>query len=309
MNIVQKSLGVAEESVGFGQSCKSLVVAGKRIAGINPTVSGFHEGAATAVPAAGSFAGKAQADTWTSGTCGHRNGCRKGRFLLKAIRTDENVADLMPKHLAAARYKELCQNSMCDCVRGGRCGRILELRESRLTTLTCVPDYATVSLAHRGHVGCRGVHGSGARTGSCWQLLGHAAVGTGVVVTTATRECQGLTEVRRRQRERIVTDLECSARRRLIQATLREELRVALWRRGLPTRGKKENLIKRLMRWCGAQALTEEAAVRWRLGSRPGGLALADDAGANRVDRRGVQGEVGQQWTRAISDVRSRAPG
>ena len=56
-------------------------------------------------------------------------------------------------------------------------------------------------------------------------------------------------------------------------------------RRGLPTRGLKEDLIKRLLRGHGAQALTEEAAaallfVRRRLGSRPGGLALTDDAGA-----------------------------
>ena len=174
MNIVQKSLGVAEESVGFGQSCKSLVVAGKRIAGINPTVSGFHEGAATAVPAAGSFAGKAQADTWTSGTCGHRNGCRKGRFLLKAIRTDENVAELMPKHLAAARYEELCQNSGCDYVRGGLWShpRVTGVEANHFDLRA---DYvATVSLAHRGHVAGRGVRGSGARTGragSCWGIL------------------------------------------------------------------------------------------------------------------------------------------
>ena len=70
-----------------------------------------------------------------------------------------------------------------------------------------------------------------------------------------------------------------------MQATLRDKFRFALWRRGLPTRGLKEDLIKRLFRGHGAQSLTEEAAaallfVRRRLGSRLGGLALTDDAGA-----------------------------
>ena len=32
---------------------------------------------------------------------------RKGEFLLRSARTDENVADLMAKHLAAARIEEL----------------------------------------------------------------------------------------------------------------------------------------------------------------------------------------------------------
>ena len=32
---------------------------------------------------------------------------QKGEFLLKAVSTDENVADLMAKHLAAARAEEL----------------------------------------------------------------------------------------------------------------------------------------------------------------------------------------------------------
>ena len=82
-----------------------------------------------------------------------------------------------------------------------------------------------------------------------------------------------------------MTDSECSTRPRLTQATLRDEFRVVSWRRGLSTRGLKEDLIERLLPGCGAQALTEEAAaallfVNRRLGSRPGGLALTDDAGA-----------------------------
>ena len=76
----------------------------------------------------------------------------------------------------------------------------------------------------------------------------------------------------------------CSARRRLVQATLRDEIRVVSWRRGLSTRELKKDLIKRLLHEDGAQALTEEAAaalplVRRRLGSKPGGFALSDDAG------------------------------
>ena len=72
-----------------------------------------------------------------------------------------------------------------------------------------------------------------------------------------------------------------------MQATLRDEIRVVSWRRGLSTRGLKEDLIERLLHENGAQALTEEAAaallfVRRRLGSRPDGFALTDDAGAIR---------------------------
>ena len=74
-----------------------------------------------------------------------------------------------------------------------------------------------------------------------------------------------------------------------MEAVLRDELRIALRRRGLPARELKEDLTEMLMCWHGVQALTEEAAValwfvRRRLGSRPGGLAVTDDAG-NRVDR------------------------
>ena len=77
---------------------------------------------------------------------------------------------------------------------------------------------------------------------------------------TATRECPGsLPKCEGVSENAIVTDFACSARRR-------DELRVALWRGH------------------GAWALTGETAaavfVRRRLGSRPGGLALTDDAGA-----------------------------
>ena len=67
----------------------------------------------------------------------------------------------------------------------------------------------------------------------------------------------------------------------------RDEIRVVSWRRGLSTRGLKKDLIKRLLHEDGAQALTEEAAaalllVRRRLGSKPEGFALTDDAWAIR---------------------------
>ena len=44
---------------------------------------------------------------------------QKGEFLLKAVPTNDNVADLMTKHLAAARVEELLSNLECDGVRGG----------------------------------------------------------------------------------------------------------------------------------------------------------------------------------------------
>ena len=88
-----------------------------------------------------------------------------------------------------------------------------------------------------------------------------------------------------------------------MQATLRDELRVALCRRGLPAREPKEDLIKKLMRGRRAQARTEEAAValllvRRRLGSRLGGLTLTGDAGAI-------------EWIVEVckADVRRQAPG
>ena len=88
-----------------------------------------------------------------------------------------------------------------------------------------------------------------------------------------------------------------------MQATLRDEPCVVSLRRGLSTRGLKEDLIKRLLHGHGAQALVGERATvllfdRRRLGSRPDSLALIDDAGGNRVDHRGVQGEVcPRRWT------------
>ena len=110
----------------------------------------------------------------------------------------------------------------------------------------------------------------------------------------------------------IVTGSECSSRRRL-QATLRDELRVVSWRRGLSTKGLKETLIERLLRGRGAQALTEEEAatllfVRRRFGSRPGGLALTDDAGAIgwSVEAR-KEKSVHINGCRLISHVRRRS--
>ena len=98
-----------------------------------------------------------------------------------------------------------------------------------------------------------------------------------------------------------------------MEAALRDELRIALRRRGLPTRGLKEDLIKRLLRGPGAQALTEEAAgallfVRRRLGSRAGGLALTDDAGAiGWIVEACKEKSVHNGGRRAISDLRRDA--
>ena len=81
-------------------------------------------------------------------------------------------------------------------------------------------------------------------------------------------------EVRRRQRE-------CHRQAKADASNLRDELRVALWRRGLPTE-LNEDLVERLLRGHDAQELTEEAAalliLRRRLGLTV--LALTDDAGA-----------------------------
>ena len=57
-----------------------------------------------------------------------------------------------------------------------------------------------------------------------------------------------------------------------MEAGLRDELRIALRRRGLPARELKGDVVKRPLRGRGAQALTEEAAVallvvRRRMGS------------------------------------------
>ena len=105
----------------------------------------------------------------------------------------------------------------------------------------------------------------------------------------------------------------CSARRRLMQATLRDEIRVVSWRRGLSTRGLKEDLIKRLLHEAGAQALTEEAAaalllVRRRLGSKPDGFALTDDAGAIRwIVKACREDSVHDDGCEAISGWRRRS--
>ena len=130
---------------------------------------------------------------------------------------------------------------------------------------------------------------------------------------TATRECclgflprcEGASE------NSIMTDSECSVRRRLREATLRDELRIALWRRrGLPA-SWKEVLIKRLMRGHGVWALTEEAAaallfVRRRSCSRSGGLALTDDAGAiGWIVQAFTEKSVHNGGRGAISDVRT----
>ena len=168
---------------------------------------------------------------------------QKGEFLLKAVPPNDNEADLMTKHLAAARVEELLAKlGVRRCTRGLVVASLIAKVEANDFDARAV-HVATVSLAHEAMlliVGCVvlvlalvALAGAGA---DCWW---HRCCRD-----TATREYRG-----------------CSARRRLMQATLRDEIRVVSWRRGLSTRGLKKDLIKRLLHENGAQALTEEAAA------------------------------------------------
>ena len=92
-----------------------------------------------------------------------RDGCREESFLVKSVRTDENVVNLMTKHLAAARIGELLSKL------GVRrwCARRLVV-----ASLIMGVDANHFDRAHRtrgdgephtrGHVAGRGVRGSGA---------------------------------------------------------------------------------------------------------------------------------------------------
>ena len=163
----------------------------------------------------------------------------------------------MTKHLAARVEELLAKLGVRRCARGLVVASLITKVEANDIDARAV-HVATVSLAHDLVlliVGCAVlvlalVAGAGA---DCWW---HRCCRD-----TATREYGG-----------------CSARRRLMQATLRDEIRVVSWRRAFSIRGLKD-LIKRLLHENGAQALTEEAAtalllVRRRLGSRPDGLGL-----------------------------------
>ena len=204
---------------------------------------------------------------------------QKGEFLLKAVPTNNNVADLMTKHLAAARVEELLAKlGVRRCARGLVVASLFTEVEANHFDARAV-HVATVSLCARGHDADRWVRGTGARIG-CASIR--------CCRDAATREFQeALSRYEGVSVATDVTDSGGSARRRLMLATLRDELRVVSWRRGLSTRGLKEDLIKRLLHGHGAQALTEEAAtallfVRRLLGSRPDGFALTDDGGAIR---------------------------
>ena len=223
---------------------------------------------------------------------------QKGEFLLKAIPTENNVADLMTKHLAAVRIEELLTKlGVRRCARGlvvaslftkveanhfdVRTDHVVAAnreREDVLLFVGCVIlALVLVMLAVAGV--CR-----------CWFRCCH---------DTATRERQeSLLSYDSDNETAVVTNPGSSAGRRLREATLRVQPYVVSLRRGLLTRELKEDLNKRLMQEHGAQGLVEEAAAamssfdRRRLGSRRGSLALIDDAGSNREDHRGVHGEV-----------------
>ena len=99
---------------------------------------------------------------------------QKGEFLLKAVLTDDSVADLMTKHLAAALVEELLSKPG---VR--RCTRRLVVA-SLITKVGAnhfdarADHVATVRFAHEVMLLVVGVRGSGARigrAGSCWDIL------------------------------------------------------------------------------------------------------------------------------------------
>ena len=97
-----------------------------------------------------------------------------------------------------------------------------------------------------------------------------------------------------------------------MDATPRDELRVALRQRGLTTGGLKQELVERLLHGQGAQELTEDAAttmqfVGRRSSSKPEGPALSSDAGAYAWIVK-VCGEQPQGHD-SISGPRWRAPG
>ena len=153
---------------------------------------------ATAVPAARSSAGQAQAgsDTWRSDTCGHR----KGESLLECASTNENVVDLMTKHLALARVEELLSMfGVRRCTRGHLVACLFRRVETNhLDGRTY--HVATVSLAHK--VTLLVVCGPGARisrAGSCWGILLLALVLSRHRHSRVPEVCA---EAPRRQRER-----------------------------------------------------------------------------------------------------------
>ena len=181
----------------------------------------------------------------------------------------------MTNHLAAARVEELLAKlGVRRCTRG--------LVVASLITKVEANDF-DARLAHKVMllvVGCvvlvlALVALAGAGAGCWWHRCCR---------DFATREYQGsLPRYEGVSETAVVTDSGCSARRRL-----RDEIRVVSWRCGLSTRGLRKDLIKRLLHEDGAQALTEEAApalllVRRRLGLKPDGFALTDDAGAIRL--------------------------
>ena len=84
-----------------------------------------------------------------------RERLQEGEFLLKAVPTDDNMAGLMTKHLAAARV-ETQSATVCE----GACGRILDY-ESRSEPLRRVHrPHGDGEPCIRGHVAGRGVRRS-----------------------------------------------------------------------------------------------------------------------------------------------------
>ena len=177
-----------------------------------------------------------------------------GEFFQKAVSTDDNVADLLTKHLAAARVEELLPKLGVRCLitrveadhfdaRADHVARVRIEHEVMLLVVECVVVVlALVVLAAAGAY--------------CWWRW--------CCRDTATRVPRVFGEVRRCQpechRDRVGVFSQAKA-----DAILRDKLRVAFWRRVLPTRrGLKEDLIKRLLRVLPGLALTDGAgAIGW----------------------------------------------
>ena len=186
----------------------------------------------------------------------------------------------MSKHLAAARIEELLEKlGVLRCTRGSLITKVeanhFDMRAYHV---------ATMSLAHEVMllvVECvvlvlASVVLEAAGAYCCWRWCCR---------DTATRECQGSLPKHEGVSEKAIEIGVFSQAKADGSNPARRASHCAAATR-LADKGVVD-LIKRLMRGQCAQAMTEEAAaallfVRRRLVSRPGGLALTDDAGATR---------------------------
>ena len=155
----------------------------------------------------------------------------KGVIAEVSVRTDENAAHFMTKHLALARDEEPLSGLWSATVFEGACGRVHEIHESRLTTLTgCTDHVATVSPAQEIMLLVVVCVVLVARTWSCLQLLR--------AYCCSLETCQGsLPKYDGVSETAIATESECSARTKADGSNLaRRASRIALCRRALPNK-------------------------------------------------------------------------